>query len=132
MKMILFSCGAMNLRLKEVVTNYMSNALNHLDYDKKIDVQLTQQNGIVTTSVFNTGDPIPEEDLPKVWDKFIKSIRRERVNTADPASASPIVKAIIDGHHQKCGVRNYEKVYLLVYTGRETDRGCTAASGENR
>ena len=45
-------------KIEEVVTNYMSNALNHLDYDRQIDVRIRTENGIVTTSVFNTGDPI--------------------------------------------------------------------------
>ena len=103
-------------KIEEVVTNYMSNALNHLDYDKKIDVRLTQQNGIVTTSVFNTGDPIPEEDLPKVWDKFYKVDKARTREYGGSGIGLSIVKAIIDGHHQKCGVRNYENGVAFWFT----------------
>ena len=35
-------------KIEEVVTNYMSNALNHLDYDRQIDVRIRTENGIVT------------------------------------------------------------------------------------
>ena len=30
-------------KIEEVVTNYMSNALNHIDYDKKIDVRILRE-----------------------------------------------------------------------------------------
>ena len=53
-----------------MVTNYLTNALNHVDYERIIEIRVTELNGVVTTSVFNTGEPIPQEDLDKIWDKF--------------------------------------------------------------
>lgn len=103
-------------KIEEVVTNYMSNALNHLDYDRKIDVRIRTENGIVTTSVFNTGDPIPEEDIDKIWDKFYKVDKARTREYGGSGIGLSIVKAILDAHQQTCGVKNYANGVAFYFT----------------
>ena len=103
-------------KIEEVVTNYMSNALNHLDYDRKIDVRIRTENGIVTTSVFNTGDPIPEEDIDKIWDKFYKVDKARTREYGGSGIGLSIVKAIMDAHQQTCGVKNYANGVAFYFT----------------
>ena len=59
-------------KIEEVVTNYLTNALNHLEEDNVIEITCREDNGVVVTTVFNTGKPIPEEDMGKIWVKFYK------------------------------------------------------------
>ena len=59
-------------KVEEVVTNYISNAINHCDFEKVIEVKIVKEPDTVRVSVFNTGRPIPEEDLERVWQNFIK------------------------------------------------------------
>ena len=59
-------------KIEEVVTNYVSNALNHVDFEKKIEIKAVKRGDVVRLSVFNTGARIPEEDLDKIWIKFYK------------------------------------------------------------
>lgn len=94
-------------KIEEVVTNYLSNALNHLDYDRKIDIRIQREGNLVRTSVFNTGDPIPEADIDKIWDKFYKVDKARTREYGGSGIGLSIVKAIMDGHNQQCGVRNY-------------------------
>ncbi len=103
-------------KIEEVVTNFMSNALNHLDYDKKIDVRIRTENGIVTTSVFNTGDPIPSEDIDKIWDKFYKVDKARTREYGGSGIGLSIVKAIMDAHNQTCGVKNYTNGVAFYFT----------------
>ena len=103
-------------KIEEVVTNFLSNALNHLDYDKKIEILIKQENGIVTTSVFNTGDPIPEEDLDKVFEKFFKVDKARTREYGGSGIGLSIVKAVMDAHHQKCGVENYNNGVAFWFT----------------
>ena len=49
---------------REVVTNYVSNALNHLDGEKIVEIKILKLETQVKVTVFNTGTPIPEADLP--------------------------------------------------------------------
>lgn len=95
-------------KLEEVVTNYVSNALNHVDYDKKIEVKILQKRDVVRVSVFNTGDPIPQEDLEKIWIKFYKVDKARTREYGGSGIGLSIVKAIMDSMNQKCGVINYD------------------------
>jgi len=94
--------------VEEVITNYISNAINHVDYEKKIIVSLEEQEGTVRVSVFNTGNLIPEEDLEKVWVKFYKVDKARTREYGGSGIGLSIVKAVMDSMNQKCGVRNLE------------------------
>ena len=96
-------------KVEEVVTNYISNALNHLEGDKVIDVKLIRKPGnVIRTTVFNTGKPIPAEDLDKIWIKFYKVDKARTREYGGSGIGLSIVKAIMDSFHQKCGVINHE------------------------
>ena len=51
-----------------------------------IEITCREWNGTVTTTVFNTGQPIPAEDLDKIWEKFYKVTRPEPGSTGEAAS----------------------------------------------
>ena len=101
-------------KIEEVVTNYLSNALNHLDGEKVIRIRLDTLPGNedgrdrIRISVFNSGSPIPDEDLPNIWTKFYKVDKARTREYGGSGIGLSIVKAIMDSHHQECGVRNLE------------------------
>ena len=73
-------------KIEEVCTNYISNAMNHVNGDMRICVTLEEQEDTVKITVANTGDPIPEDSLDKVWIKFYKSIKQEQENMEEAVS----------------------------------------------
>lgn len=93
-------------KIEEVVTNYISNALNHIDYARKITIWTEDKGENVRISVHNTGDPIPEEDLDKVWIKFFKVDKARTRAYGGSGIGLSIVKAIMDSMGQQVGVRN--------------------------
>lgn len=95
-------------KIEEVVTNYLTNAINHCDYAKEIRVSVRVWDGIARTSVFNTGDPIPEEELENVWVKFYKVDKARTREYGGSGIGLSIVKAIMEQHKQKFGVINHE------------------------
>lgn len=95
-------------KIEEVVTNYVSNALNHVDFEKKIEIKAVKRGDVVRISVFNTGARIPEEDLDKIWIKFYKVDKARTREYGGSGIGLSIVKAIMDSMNQKCGVINYE------------------------
>lgn len=103
-------------KIEEVVTNYLTNALNHLNEEKKIEITCEEKDGIVTTTVFNTGDPIPEEDIDKIWIKFYKVDKARTREYGGNGIGLSIVKAIMDSMHQKCGANNYENGVAFWFT----------------
>lgn len=94
--------------IEEVVSNYVSNALNHVKYENKIEIKTIRKGDRVCTSVFNTGDSIPEEDMDKIWSKFYKVDKARTREYGGNGIGLSIVKAVMDAHNQKFGVKNYD------------------------
>ncbi|MCR5624943.1 MAG: HAMP domain-containing histidine kinase [Lachnospiraceae bacterium] len=92
--------------IEEVITNYVSNAINHVDNEKIIKVYYEEEDSIVRINVFNTGKNIPEEDLEKVWIKFFKVDKARTREYGGSGIGLSIVKAIMDSHNHKYGVKN--------------------------
>lgn len=95
-------------KAEQVVRNYVSNAFNHLDGDRVVDVKIIPSGEKVKVTVFNTGSPIPEEDVPHIWEKFYKVDKAHTREYGGNGIGLSIVKAIMDSFHQKYGVKNYD------------------------
>lgn len=95
-------------KVEEVITNYMSNAINHADGGKVIRVFYTRFEDKLRVSVFNTGQSIPEDDIDKIWVKFYKVDKARTREYGGSGIGLSIVKAIMDSFHQQCGVINHE------------------------
>lgn len=95
-------------KVEEVVTNYLSNAIHHAKYAKEIAIRYEQRDGVVRMVVYNTGDPILEEDIDKIWNKFYKVDKARTREYGGSGIGLSIVKAIMESFHQECGVNNCE------------------------
>ncbi len=93
---------------EEVFTNYFTNAVNHVDHEKIIDIRFEEKENCVRISVFNTGTPIPEESLPRLWEKFYKVDKARTREYGGSGVGLSIVKAIMELMHQNYGVINYD------------------------
>ena len=87
--------------------NYLSNAINHCEGEGYIDIKVEQAKNTVRVSVFNTGLPIPEESLSRVWDKFYKVDKARTREYGGNGVGLSIVKAIMESMNQDYGVSNY-------------------------
>ena len=63
---------------------------------------------VVRVSIFNTGATIAEEELDNIWEKFYKVDKARTREVGGSGIGLSIVKAIMEQHHQKCGVINHE------------------------
>lgn len=95
-------------KVEQVVRNYVSNAYNHLDGECVVEVKVLLQDGKAKVIVFNTGTPIPEEEVPHIWDKFYKVDKAHTREYGGNGIGLSIVKAIMESFHQKYGVNNYD------------------------
>lgn len=94
--------------VEEVFGNYFTNAMNHVAGDKVIDVKLVTEDKKVRISVFNSGQPIPEESLPHIWEKFYKVDKARTRAYGGSGVGLSIVKAIMESMNQKFGAINYD------------------------
>ncbi len=95
-------------KVEEVITNFLSNAINHALGEKRIDIFYERRGDLLRVSVFNTGNPIPEEELDKIWIKFYKVDKARTREYGGSGIGLSIVKAIMDSFHRDCGVKNHE------------------------
>ena len=94
-------------KVEQVVRNYVNNALNHADGEKVIEIKITQENDMAKITVFNTGTPIPEEDLPHIWEKFYKVDKARTREYGGNGIGLSIVKAIMDSFGKGYGAINH-------------------------
>ncbi|MDO4477668.1 MAG: ATP-binding protein [Lachnospiraceae bacterium] len=93
--------------IEEVVTNYLSNAINHADGEKRITISVGREHGRVKTTVFNTGKPIPEAELSRIWETFYKVDKARTRAYGGTGLGLSIVKAILERHGQSCGAQSF-------------------------
>ena len=95
-------------KVEQVVRNYVSNAFHHAGLERVIEVKIKIQDEKARITVFNTGTPIPEEDVAHIWDKFYKVDKAHTREYGGNGIGLSIVKAIMESFHQKYGVNNYD------------------------
>jgi signal transduction histidine kinase len=95
-------------KVEEVLMNYISNALNHIEGERIVEVKLTLKDNHVRVSVFNTGKPIPQESIGHIWEKFYKVDKARTREYGGSGVGLSIVKAIMEGMNQDYGVVNYD------------------------
>lgn len=95
-------------KTEQVFRNYLTNAIHHVENEKRIEIRIIPQGDTVRVTVFNSGKPIPEEDIAKLWDKFYKVDKAHTREYGGNGIGLSIVKAIMESFHQQYGVKNYD------------------------
>lgn len=93
---------------EEVIRNYVGNALNHLDGEKRIDVLVEKRGDKAYIQMRNTGAAIPEEDIGRIWEKFYKVDKARTRQYGGSGIGLSIVKAVMESHNCAYGVKNEE------------------------
>lgn len=83
--------------LRQALSNYVSNAVK---YTKKgtVEVRLFAKGKDVFCEVEDTGIGIPPEELPKLWEKFMRAKNAREMYTDGSGLGLFIVKKIVEGH----------------------------------
>lgn len=95
-------------KIEEVVTNYFTNALNHLSPDGYIRIWVDKREHDVRVYVFNSGEPISEDDIDKLWIKFYKADKARSREYGGNGIGLSIVAATMEAHGKSYGVENVD------------------------
>ena len=94
-------------KVEEVIKNYMSNAINHVDDNNYIKVGYEQNsNSLIRFYIFNSGIQLENEELNKIWEKFYKVDKAHTRSYGGTGLGLSIVKAIAMQHNTVCGCKN--------------------------
>ena len=108
-------------RIEEVVGNYLSNALNHVDEKGVVSIHYEPAEENIRICVYNSGKTIPTEDIPRIWDKFYKVDKARTRAYGGSGIGLSIVKAIMEKHQKNYGVLN-KQGGVEFYFELETDK----------
>lgn len=97
-------------KLEEVIRNYLTNAINHVDDNKSIKIYIENlDNDKIRLDVYNSGVQLSDENLSNVWEKFYKTDKARTRSYGGTGLGLSIVKAIADKHHTQCGCINVDE-----------------------
>ncbi len=103
-------------QIRQVITNYLTNAIHHCGGELKVCIKTEHtEAGRLKVSVFNTGEHIPEESLPHVWESFYKVDKARTREYGGTGLGLYIVSQIITNHNGKFGVENVDDGVLFWF-----------------
>ncbi|MGM9974818.1 MAG: sensor histidine kinase [Clostridiaceae bacterium] len=94
------------LKLSQVIYNLINNAITYTGSDKSIVVSQEVMDGFVTIKVIDTGEGIPEEDIPLIWDRYYKVKKTHKRAQVGTGLGLSIVKKILLLHKADFGVES--------------------------
>lgn len=101
--------------IEEVYTNYLTNAIHHAPEDGNVTVSLEHRDKILRVNVFNEGNPIPEEELQKIWIKFYKVDKARTREYGGSGIGLSIVAATMKQHGRDFGAYNQETGVVFYF-----------------
>lgn len=94
-------------QLERVLINLIDNALRFTSSGGKIEALVSGNPDFLVTQVADTGQGIPEEDLPLIWERFYK-VDKSRTGKSGTGLGLAIVKNIIQDHGGQIDVASEE------------------------
>ena len=93
---------------EQVVTNYMQNAVSHIGAGKEIRLWVESLEGFYRVLVYNSAEPIPQEELPRLWDSFYRLDKSRGRDQRQSGLGLSIVKSNMELLGGSYGVKNVE------------------------
>lgn len=85
-------------RLKQLFTNLVDNAIKYTPSGGEVTLSLERDTQWVRVAVKDTGAGIPEQDLPKIFDRFYRIDKARSREDGGTGLGLSIVKWIVDAH----------------------------------
>lgn len=91
------------LRIQQVLYNFIKNAINHADATTII-LRVKKEHDLIKVSVIDNGIGIKEEELSTIWDRYFKIDKNFTRDFHSSGLGLSISKGIINSHNQEVGV----------------------------
>ena len=91
---------------RRAINNLLSNALRYTPEGQAIDVSISEQDCCFKLMIENPGRPIPEEHLPRLFDRFYRVDPSRQRKGEGSGIGLAIVKSIVEAHHGKVHVES--------------------------
>ncbi|WP_347862598.1 ATP-binding protein [Salimicrobium sp. PL1-032A] len=85
-------------RLRQVFLNLISNAITYTPEQGTVEIRLKEQADDITVDVIDTGIGIPEEEIPRIFERFYRVDKARSRNSGGTGLGLAIVKHIMEAH----------------------------------
>lgn len=96
--------------IEEVYSNYLTNAIHYAPKGGRIEISIEdskkEDDNLLRINVYNQGDPIPEEEIDKIWIKFYKVDKARTREYGGSGIGLSIVAATMKLHGRAYGAYN--------------------------
>ena len=89
-----------------MIINILANAVKFAKPESVLDVRLFKQGSKAYLSIIDRGEIIPEDELPRIFQRFHKSDRSRSLDRDGVGLGLYIVKSILDGMGEDIWVRS--------------------------
>ena len=93
-------------RIKQVVSNFLTNAIKYCGEDKEIYINIKHWGKKMHCEIVDHGVGIKPEELPYVWERYYKTSSNHVRKTAGTGLGLSIVKQILLAHNSRFGVES--------------------------
>jgi signal transduction histidine kinase len=93
-------------RIRQVLYNLLDNAVAHTGSDGRINVAARQEGDYLNISVADTGEGIPPEDLPLIFERFYRVDKSRTRATGGTGLGLTIAKRLVEAHGGRIDVRS--------------------------
>ncbi len=102
--------------ITQVIYNLLDNAVKFARPDSCLVIKLYKDDGKVYVSVKDSGETIPPEDLPFIFDRFHKSDRSRSLDKDGVGLGLYLVKTILNSHDEDIAVKSQDGETEFVFT----------------
>lgn len=102
-------------RLVQVITNLLDNAIKYSKCQSQIKIYTKTKSKKVIVSIYNESDPIPENVLNKLWERFYK-VDSSRTSKMSTGLGLSIVREILSQLNQEVWAENIDKGVRFTFT----------------
>lgn len=95
-------------KLKQVMSNLISNAIKYCGKDKYVRIELKKVGRNVRFDVIDHGDGIAAEEISHVWERYYRTSANRNRNIEGTGLGLSIVKGILSLHNANYGVESEE------------------------
>jgi two-component system sensor histidine kinase BaeS len=85
-------------RLTQVLLNLLANALEHTPTGGQVEVSTHRVEREVHVSVRDTGQGIPAEDLPHIFERFYRADKARSPETGGSGLGLSIARSLVEAH----------------------------------
>lgn len=101
--------------LEKAINNFITNAIDHVEGRKLIQLTAEKKDDKLRISVFNTGSHIELENFEKIWDVYYKVDKARSRKYGGHGLGLAIVKLIVQLHEGSTKVENIEDGVMFSF-----------------